>query len=87
MLYEIHDMSWESLKEVFKPYKSWAGMQDENSDLMKFLKATCLHEDSPDCGPDMRFDSFKMRVLGLLWCEGSSEEKAIEFYDNCQDNN
>ena len=35
----------------------------------------------------MRFDSFKMRILGLLWCEGGPDEKCIEFYDNCQDNN
>lgn len=82
MLYEIHDMSWAALKEVFKPYKSWAGMQDENSDLMKFLKAVCLHEGSPDSGDDMRFDSFSMRALGLLWCEGSASEKVVEFYDN-----
>lgn len=35
----------------------------------------------------MRLDSFKMRALGLLWCEGDATEKVIEFYDNCQDNN
>jgi hypothetical protein len=35
----------------------------------------------------MRFDSFSMRVLGLLWCEGSHNEKVVEFYDNLQDNN
>ena len=79
------NLSWKCLKDAFKPYESWAGMQDENSDLMKFLKATCLDEKSPDCGPDMKFDSFRMRVLGLLWCEGSHEEKSIELYEICFD--
>ena len=46
-----------------------------------------MYEDSPESGADMRFDSFKMRILGLLWCEGGPDEKCIEFYDNCQDNN
>ena len=87
LLYEINDISWEQLKAVFKPYKSWAGLNDEDSEFMTFLRQTCLYEDSPDSGPDMRFDSFKLRVLGLLWCEGDPGEKVVEFYDNCQDNN
>ena len=86
-LYEIHDISWGELRKVFKNYKSWAALNDEESDLMKFLKETCLYEDSPESGDDMRFDSFKLRVLGLLWCEGGADEKSVEFYDNCQDNN
>ena len=86
MLYDIHDISWKCLRNVFKLHKSWDGMQDEDSELMTFLKSTCLYKDSPTSGDDMRFSSFKLRALGLLWCEGSPEEKAIEFYDNCQDN-
>ena len=57
-------------------------MQDENSELMKFLKAVALFEGSPESGDDMRFSSFYMRALGLLWCEGGAAEKSVEFYDN-----
>ena len=54
---------------------------------MTFLKATCLYEGSPASGDEMRFSSFNLRILGLLWCDGDSMEKAVELYDNMQDNN
>ena len=60
---------------------------------MMFLKRTCLFEGSANSGLEMRFDTQKLRTLGLLWCDGKSsffqnedQNKAIEFYDNCQDN-
>ena len=53
---------------------------------MQFLKETCLAEGSVTSGEEMKFDAFKFRALGLLWCNGDTKEKAVEFYDNMQDN-
>jgi hypothetical protein len=30
---------------------------------------------------------FKLRCLGLLWCDGKAGDKAFEFYDMLQDDN
>ena len=63
-------------------------MEDESSEFMRFIKSTCLHKDSPvQSGDDMRLDSFMMRAIGVLWCEGHPSEKVVELYDNMQDNN
>ena len=30
---------------------------------------------------ELLFSARKLRLLGLLWCDGDSKEKAEEFYD------
>lgn len=39
---------------------------------------------SDDEDPEM-ISLFKLRCIGVLWCDGSSGEKATELYDNMQD--
>ena len=85
--YNVKDIAYAELKDVFKNHESWNDLNDENSELMKFLKETCLYEGSPAEGADMRFSSHMLRIIGLLWCEGDTEEKVVEFFDNLQDNN
>jgi hypothetical protein len=47
----------------------------------------CLKEGSPDTGDKMVFNTFELRVIGLLWCHGDPLDKAVELYDNMQDAN
>lgn len=75
----MEEVSLKCLQEAFKNHKSWAALNNKDSELVRFLKETCDGEVS---GDDLRFSSFKLRILGLLWCEGNPKEKAPELYDN-----
>ena len=86
--YQIKDISYKELKHAFRRHGSWSALNDENSELMTFLKTVCMEKESVDkSGDNMRFSSFMLRTLGLLWCDGNIEEKVVEFYDILQDNN
>jgi hypothetical protein len=41
MLFNIHSVDLESLQKAFKNYKSWADLNDPDSEFVKFLKDTC----------------------------------------------
>lgn len=84
--YDIKDVSLKELQVAFKNHSSWSDLNDEGSELVKFLKTTCLYENSETSGDNMRFSSQKLRALGTLWCKGSYQEKVVEFYDNVQPN-
>ena len=50
-------------------------MNDENSKFVKFLDIVAKEENG-------KYNVFVLRVLSILWCEGSAKEKAAEFYSN-----
>lgn len=74
-------------------------MQNSSSPFVNFLKDACPcdqddHEEEQKQEDDTLLNAeaihlsvFKLRCLGLLWCEGKSAEKAFEFYDMLQDDN
>jgi hypothetical protein len=62
-LYDFTQVKLASLQVTFKNHKYWSDLNNESSDLVKFLKDVCGT-------PDGHLDTFKMRVLGILWCKG-----------------
>lgn len=85
----IKIVSLQALAEAFRRHASWKDLADSNSNFVQFLRDVCAiaDEDKPQDSFDVEFiDIHKLKVLGLLHCEGSHKEKAFEFYDICQDN-
>jgi len=80
-IFNIHTIKLATLQNVFELHASWSDLKNEKSDFVQFLNAVCAEEGSPNV-----FSTTKLRVLGLLWCEGGDKEKAFEFYENLQDN-
>ncbi len=67
-------------------------MNDPDSDFVNFLRDTCTPDKEELDGGDVETDHdhdesnphislFHFRCIGLLWCEGSTKEKAFEYYD------
>ena len=83
LLYEQDHVELPNLQLSFKVHESWNDLEDENSALVKFLNDTCVYDKGPKVN---KFCSWKLRVLGILWCEGSNKEKVFELYSNMQDN-
>lgn len=80
---DISEVKLTSLMEAFKTHASWKDINNEDSLLVKFLNFACLAT-----GEDKNvFSTQKLRVLGLLWCEGDAGEKAFELYENIQPSN
>ena len=77
-------MNLASLQVAFKPHDSWNALNDENSNLVKFLNEICKEEENPEHN---KFSCHQLRIMGVLWCEGDAKEKVHELYDNLQDNN
>ena len=61
-------------------HNSWKDLKNPDSELVKFLNEFCGVENMPN-----HFKPSKLRILGLLWCEGSPKEKVVELYDCLQD--
>jgi len=78
-LWEIDTVTLASLQAAFKPHDSWNALNDEESNLVKFLNEICAAEEEPEKN---KFSCHQLRVLGLLWCEGDAKEKVHELYDN-----
>ena len=79
--YDIKNITFESLGREFSSHKSWKDLSDPSSLFVQFLKNTVTEESNPDL-----INVFKLRVLGILWCNGEALEKATELYDTMQDN-
>ena len=80
---DIDEVKLTSLMEAFKTHASWKDINNEDSTFVKFLNLACLA-----AGEDKNvFSTQKLRVLGLLWCEGDAGEKAFELYENIQPSN
>jgi hypothetical protein len=92
---QVEMISLASLQRAFKTHSSWSDMERNSSEFVSFLKESCPYDqDEPKQKDDSLLESetiqlsvFKIRCLGLLWCEGKSAEKAFEFYDMLQDTN
>mgnify|MGYP000382364270 CR=1 FL=1 len=69
------------MQEAFKTHKSWDDLRNPESDFVKFLVKECQSAQ----GEYLHFSTFKLRCLGILWCEGSPIEKVVELFDNLQD--
>ena len=63
----------ESLQKKFSGHSSWDALNDTNSDLVKLLTNTT------------KFSVIHLKLIGLLWCEGSNEAKVDVFYDLISD--
>lgn len=81
-LYETKYITLESLKAVMEKNEMWsAELHSEESGLIKFLNATCLHEGNAD-----QYCIQNLRCIAILWCDGDVKEKVPELYDILQDN-
>ena len=67
------------MAKAFNSHSSWSALENENSDFVKFLNDFCV--------ANGKIETRKLKVLGVLWCEGKPSEKAEELYDLLQDNN
>lgn len=91
-LWQIKHITHEAMLEAFKNNKTWStclGQIQPPSELISFLKDTCLVDDSPEY-KDIDKNAYsvrKIKCVGLLWCDGSHKEKVVELYDMIQDNN
>lgn len=79
--FNIKTITFESLGREFSTHKSWINLTNPDSQFTQFLKNTMLDEANPDL-----IDVSKLRMLGVLWCNGEPLEKANELYDILQDN-
>ena len=87
---EKHDVAYvkmEQLQAEFKPFESWSALQDQESHLYKFLAATCKYEGELKEGEEggVVLHELKLKTLGLMWCSGSKQERATQFYGMVQD--
>lgn len=94
----MEEISLSALQSVFKTHPSWSDMQNTSSAFVKFLKESCPcdghdNDDDQDISSSLlnseeyHLSVFKLRCLGLLYCDGKAKEKAFEFYDMLQDDN
>lgn len=89
-------MSLQALAQEFQNFASWSELQDQNSNFVQFLRDTCVITDEevrqqiPVESEGTDFTEFidlkKLKVLGILLCEGKNEERVFELYDAMQDN-
>ena len=70
-------ISLEAMAASFDLHHTWHDLKDAESDLSKFLAAAC--------GQSGGLAVNKLKVLGILWCDGEPEEKVDEFYDMLQE--
>lgn len=88
ILLQITSVNLESLQKAFKNYNSWKDLNNKESEFVQFLNEVCPHtSDNPYDQEGINiFNVNKLRLLGILWCDGSPKEKSFEFYDVLQDN-
>lgn len=83
-------VSLDSLQKVFKSYHSWIELKNIESNLVGFLIERCagelsqgqaegvaVEEDQLDA-KTILLDSKKLRILGILWCQGDPGSKLQE---------
>lgn len=80
-IFEVKTISRESLAQAFSTHSSWKDFQDPNSQFVLFLNDACGVEGKKD-----HFVVERLKTIGLLWCDGDTEEKVLEVYDCLQDN-
>lgn len=82
---QIDFIRLKDLQYGFKLYKTWGAFQDAQSELVLFLHKYCRYEGNMVSEErkeeEVIFDELKVKILGILWCKGSPEEKAKELYD------
>jgi len=71
----VKHVSLRSLQKAFAPHESWHELNDGESPFVKFLNDIALEENG-------KYSVFVLRVICILWCEGSAKEKTTEFYEN-----
>lgn len=74
----------EALGEAFSNHASWSDLSDLSSNFVQYLKDNCAlnEEDMPESQNECSFIEIqKLKLLAILLCEGSSQEKVFEFYD------
>ena len=61
------------MADAFDLHATWHDLKDPESQLSQFLASAC--------GEDGKLMINKLKVLGILWCDGEPEERVDEFYD------
>ena len=74
----IDNISIETMATGFSMHPAWADLSNPDSDLVSFLKSEALGENG-------MLSVHKLRAIAILWCDGSKEERVVEFYENMQD--
>jgi len=79
-IWKLETVCLDCLQETFEMHDSWKDLKNPDSEFVKFLNEFCGVE-----GQTNVFKPNKLRILGLLWCEGTPKEKVVELYDCLQD--
>jgi hypothetical protein len=79
-VWRIKDISLNSLSNAFAKYESWKNLANPESSLGKFLLRVCYKDNKENM-----LSVQKLRIVGLLWCDGDAEEKVPELYETLQE--
>ena len=74
----------DDMRIEFLNYKSWKELNNDNSELVVFLKQICKYDGQwSECISEqhIHFSMRKLKILGLLFCDGSKYEKASQLFD------
>jgi hypothetical protein len=78
----IDFVTLDCLRQVFALYGSWDDLKNEDTQFVKFLIAVC-----PYNGIQAKklngvvFDEKRLKLLGILLCNGDDQERAVELFD------
>ena len=77
---KLEVVSLRSLQRAFEDYKSWRDLNNENSDFVRFLSKFCPEKcELDDSVREHHFFSIhKLKMLGILHCQGGYSEKIKE---------
>lgn len=74
----------QNLQKVLAKYTAWSDLNNPQSKLVMFLQQTCKYEGDMRVKVSMNdvlLDEAKLKVMGILFCKGSNQERAMEFFD------
>ena len=74
----------DDMKNEFQIYDSWKDLNDDSSEFVQFLKQYCEYDGEwPECvnKEKISFSMRKLKILGLLFCDGDKYEKTEELFD------
>ena len=72
-IWEVESIKMDSLRKAFEKHAdhgTWADINEDHSELCKFLMDAVIHEGSD------KLNVHKLQVLGILWCNGNDKAKA-----------
>lgn len=79
-IWHIKTISIQALATAFNKHDSWKDLKSMESDFVKFLMSVCCDDEDTS-----KLSIFKLRLIGILWCDGDKTEKVVELFECMQD--